>query len=221
MLRTNQYPRIPTFPSPQPPAAHKSVVQKHTRPSTLKSPKLRTRITFRMPFTNLNKNGESFTRWLRCECLRSKFLRPHHLWVLKVSTNSFVKAEFGQTHHLMVSPPLNLHSENDKVPFVGPWHLPKFWGKKPKATTKVTITSQSIAQIRHDYYKFHSLWLSRYIWICTGTQNVQNVSSRIRHLKWYLPQWLHYCHHSTLGHWSFPVASCNLSLVSWRWYHPL
>ena len=38
----------------------------------------------------------------------------------------------------MVAPPLNLYSQNDNVPFIGPCHLPKFWDKKPKATTKVT-----------------------------------------------------------------------------------
>ena len=33
----------------------------------------------------------------------------------------------------------NLQSLNDKVPFIGPHYLPKCWGKKPKATTKVTL----------------------------------------------------------------------------------
>ena len=28
-----------------------------------------------------------------------------------------------------------------KVSFVGPHYLPKFWGKKPKATTKMALTS--------------------------------------------------------------------------------
>ena len=41
-----------------------------------------------------------------------------------------------------VSPPLNLHSYNDKVPFIGPHYLPKFWGKKPIAPTKETLTNQ-------------------------------------------------------------------------------
>ena len=40
---------------------------------------------------------------------------------------------------LWVSPPLNPHSQNYKVPFVGPRQLPKLWGKKAKATTKVAI----------------------------------------------------------------------------------
>ena len=157
----------------------------------------------------------------------------------------------------MVSPPLNLYSENDHgIPTTEPifreWQSticrslkpPKILGQKwqmqplrwLKRATKNSILQveprikvmsknhlfcQSIAQITHSYYKFRSLWLSRYIWICTQTQNFQNVSSRIRRLKWYLPQWPHCRHHSTLGHWSFPAASCNLSLVSWRWCPPL
>ena len=32
-----------------------------------------------------------------------------------------------------------LHSFESKAPFVGPCHLPNFRGKKPKATTKVTL----------------------------------------------------------------------------------
>ena len=35
-------------------------------------------------------------------------------------------------HHLMVSPPLNQHSYYNKVSFIGPRHLPKFWGKSQK-----------------------------------------------------------------------------------------
>ena len=33
--------------------------------------------------------------------------------------------------------------------FVGPCHLPKFWGKKPKATTKVTPVSHQIYMTSH------------------------------------------------------------------------
>ena len=40
------------------------------------------------------------------------------------------KIGFECPHHLMVSLPLNLHLQNDKVPFVDLFHLPKFWGKK-------------------------------------------------------------------------------------------
>ena len=44
------------------------------------------------------------------------------------------------------SPPLNLHSYNDNVPFIGPYHLPKFGGKKPKATTKFSVQEPPINQ---------------------------------------------------------------------------
>ena len=33
---------------------------------------------------------------------------------------------------------LKQHSQTDKIPFIGPTTFPKFWGKNPKATTKVT-----------------------------------------------------------------------------------
>ena len=39
----------------------------------------------------------------------------------------------------MSIPSLNLRPWNDKGPFVGPHHLPKSWGKKPKITTKVAL----------------------------------------------------------------------------------
>ena len=41
-------------------------------------------------------------------------------------------------HHLMVSLPLSLNTYNDKVLFVGPCHLPKFWDNKPKETVGVS-----------------------------------------------------------------------------------
>ena len=31
----------------------------------------------------------------------------------------------------LIAQPVNLHSLNDRVAFVGPCHLPKFWSKKP------------------------------------------------------------------------------------------
>ena len=55
------------------------------------------------------------------------------------SSNNFFCVRFECPHHLMVSLPLNLHSQKGKVPFVSPCYLPKFWGKKPKATTKMTL----------------------------------------------------------------------------------
>ena len=55
-----------------------------------------------------------------CECKRFKQILLH-------------MAGFECPHHNMVSPP-----------FVGPYHLPKLWGKKPKATTKVILMSHQI-----------------------------------------------------------------------------
>ena len=38
-----------------------------------------------------------------------------------------------------VSPPLNLHSLDEKVTFIGPCHLSKSLGQKGKATPKVSL----------------------------------------------------------------------------------
>ena len=38
-------------------------------------------------------------------------------------------------------PPLNLHSCKEKVPFIGPCHLPKIWCKKTNVPTKVNLAS--------------------------------------------------------------------------------
>ena len=57
----------------------------------------------------------------------------HHLWLREAQTNST------EASRVCVSPPLTLHSYNGKVPFIGPCYLPKFWDKKPKASTKVTL----------------------------------------------------------------------------------
>ena len=42
-------------------------------------------------------------------------------------------------HCCWVSPPLNLHSQNAKVAFIGYPHLPNILGQKAKATTKVIL----------------------------------------------------------------------------------
>ena len=46
-----------------------------------------------------------------------------------------------------MSPPLNLHSYNDQVPFIGPCYLPKFWGEKP--TTKTNLQKPPITPCGH------------------------------------------------------------------------
>ena len=64
---------------------------------------------------------------------------PFLLPVSAKSSNKFFCIRFECHHHLTVSPSLNLHSQNERVPFIGHYYLPKFWLKKPKATTKVTL----------------------------------------------------------------------------------
>ena len=46
--------------------------------------------------------------------------------------NKLQQVDLECLHHFWVSPPLNLHSWNDKVPFLGPHHLPKILGQKGK-----------------------------------------------------------------------------------------
>ena len=49
-------------------------------------------------------------------------------------------------------PWMNLHSQNDKVPFVDPRLPRKFWGKKPKATSKMILT-------RHQWFTKFEHWI--------------------------------------------------------------
>ena len=42
-------------------------------------------------------------------------------------------------HHILVYEILKLNSQTDKISFTCPCHLPKIFGKKAKATTKVTL----------------------------------------------------------------------------------
>ena len=59
------------------------------------------------------------------------------------------QAEFECPHHLEVSHhSICILRMTKKVPFVGPQHLPKFWGKQPKATTKVTTKATKYGVIR-------------------------------------------------------------------------
>ena len=66
-----------------------------------------------------------------------------------------------------VSPPLNLHSQNDKVPFVGYRHHAKFWDKNPKAVTKITLT-------RHQ-----KIWTNRIKFLMKIWKCIREVSSII------------------------------------------
>ena len=94
-----------------------------------------------------NLSSEKFTRWLQCKWAQC------HQWVWGHEQNVFQS----QTHvsskcsnklyysKLGLSVPTTSgyshHSSciHTRVTFVGSCHLLKFWGKKPKATTKVTL----------------------------------------------------------------------------------
>ena len=77
------------------------------------------------------------------EYSRPKFLHLHCLWVQQVQIFWLQLVGIECPYHLLLSPPLKLHSYNSKsrLSFVGPCHLPQFWGKNSKATTKMNLTS--------------------------------------------------------------------------------
>ena len=54
------------------------------------------------------------------------------------------KVGFDCPHHLMVAPSLNLHSQNYEVPFVGLFHLPKFWVTSRMRTARLPTASRCI-----------------------------------------------------------------------------
>ena len=93
------------------------------------------------------------------------FLHPHCLRVYKIL---FLKP----SSSVWVSPPPHFVStteaaflfEQKKKQFVvvGSCHLPKFWGKKPKATTKVTLTSHQ--SVEREFVQFCSIVMSRRVW---------------------------------------------------------
>ena len=54
-----------------------------------------------------------------------------------------ISLHFHNRLHSPIPPPLSVPTtqpavKNDKIAFAGPYHLPKFWDKKPKATSKFT-----------------------------------------------------------------------------------
>ena len=63
---------------------------------------------------------------------RRMSFHPHSLWVQQFQTNYITAGKVRVSHHLLVSPPLKLHTCKSKVMFIYPQHL-------PKATTKVTL----------------------------------------------------------------------------------
>ena len=84
------------------------------------------------------KCRESFIMWL-FGC-RDDFLASPPPLIVYSKTNLITAG------WVWVSPSFNLHSQNDKVPFIGPHHLRKFGGKKPKAATKVTLQEPPIKE---------------------------------------------------------------------------
>ena len=79
------------------------------------------------------------------KCLHQKLFHPDHLWVQWIQ---IISLAYGRVW--VSSPPHGIPAtepafiERQKEQFVGPCHLPKFWGKKPKATTKMTLASHQL-----------------------------------------------------------------------------
>ena len=89
--------------------------------------------------------SEIFTTWFGCEV--RKWVRGHKWDAFASSAPVNAKSSNGFGYRRQVlnlstayeCPPLNPQLLSDKIAFVRPHHLPKLWGKKPKATTKVTL----------------------------------------------------------------------------------
>ena len=75
---------------------------------------------FPNPSNGASACAQSFCVPTVCEYKKFKHFCISRVWV------------FSPRHDI---PTTELHSQNDRVPFVRPRHLPKFWGKKPKTTT--------------------------------------------------------------------------------------
>ena len=71
--------------------------------------------------------------------------------------------------------------------FIGSRHLPKFWGKKPKATTKVTLTSHQLwcNKMEQEFYSNFPFWSEKHG--CKINSCAQNFKSKSYHPQ-YHPQ---------------------------------
>ena len=85
-----------------------------------------------------------------CECKKFKQIQVQQLG-------------FECPHHLWVSPPLNLQSQNDKITFIGCHHLPKFWGKKTNVKWLISIFLQylrnAIGNYSHNYQQNYTWYV--------------------------------------------------------------
>ena len=72
----------------------------------------------------------------------TRFLGPHHLWAQKVQLPHIV---VGYPHHLEIETVPHVHLQNGKSHSQVPTKGPKFWSKKTKPATKVTLASHQNA----------------------------------------------------------------------------
>ena len=91
------------------------------------------------------------------EGLWPHFLSPRHLRVEK--NWFFLNSKLGLSVPTTIDCPQYsscIHTTAN-APFIGLHHLPEIWGKKPKATTKVTLTSHQIWENRMPVLFLHCL----------------------------------------------------------------
>ena len=88
--------------------------------------------------------SENYTRWLVTNvggCTQVIVLRHHCLWVQEFQKKFKQHLGFECAHQLWLYTPLHLHSYESKCIICRYPPPPKVWGKKPKSSTKVTLTS--------------------------------------------------------------------------------
>ena len=60
---------------------------------------------------------------------------------------NLIKSHFAKNKNISYHQVFKLHLQTDKISFLGPTTFSKFWGKKAKATTRVTLYEPTIKQL--------------------------------------------------------------------------
>ena len=97
-----------------------------------------------------------------CEGTSKMFVCPTTFECRKFKPIKLHQVGFECSQYLWVSSRLKLYSYKRKLPFVCPYHLPKFGGKKPETTTKVTIRTTNnhiITSHNNIHYQIAKTWL--------------------------------------------------------------
>ena len=81
---------------------------------------------------------------VRCGVLVSSL----HTSAKKFKRTWLEQVGFDCPHHRWMSPSLNLHLRNNKIPFKSPDHPSTVWGKKQKTSSSVTLKNHGCISIR-------------------------------------------------------------------------